>query len=385
MGMNFAPKLTKIFGTRNGKMQPSKKIFLLLGLLSIAQIFSAQSLLNQYTLVLDPGHGGQDPGAKGAFSEEKNVVLTISLRVGELVKEQLPWVKLVYTRTTDVFVPLNERSKIANDNKANLFVSIHANSSKNHAAKGTETFVMGLHKSEENLEVARKENAVVALEEGYKEKYEGYDPNSVESYIIFSLMQNAFLDQSLQVADILEQEFQRFSSRKSRGVKQAGFLVLWNTAMPSILIEVGFISNSDEEKYMNSPQGIEEISQAIYRAIKVYFEDLREKTESLTEKNGKQQAQKQQSQQTFQGIKFSIQLTASKSEVDLNKLEFREIGAVFSKQFDGFNKYYAGLFETYQEARNDIDRCKKIFPGAFIVAFEDGKPIPVDVAVKRKK
>jgi len=337
-----------------------------------------------FTVVIDPGHGGKDSGALGSFTQEKDIVLRLALKLGGLISEGLPHIKVIYTRDTDVFIPLDQRSKIANENKANLFISLHANSSKNIKAHGTETFVMGLHKTQENLEVAQKENAVIALEQDYSERYEGYDPSSAESFIIFSLMQNAYLDQSLQFANLVQNEFTHNVKRNNRGVKQAGFLVLWNTSMPCVLVEIGFISNREEETYINSSKGIDQLASAIYRAVDTYFEELSIKLDKLSEsQDGSQTIDNTIVQLPQKGIVFSVQLTASKATPDLGKKEFVELGKVYYLWLDGFNKYYHGTFSTYAEAKNAIENCKTYFPGAFITAFEDQKPIPVDVAIRK--
>src|SRR5690554_1188958 len=222
------------------------------------------------TVVLDAGHGGRDPGAIGAENKEKDIVLAVALKVGEYLKRELPELNVVYTRTSDVFVPLDERAEIANRAKADLFVSIHANAISNPRIYGAETFVLGLHRSQENLEVAKKENSVIILEEDYTTKYEGFDPNSPESYIIFELMQNVYLDQSISAASIIQDQFEQRVGRHNRGVKQAGFLVLRKTAMPGILVELGFLSNQDEEKFMMSEEGQTYLASAIFRAIRDY-------------------------------------------------------------------------------------------------------------------
>jgi N-acetylmuramoyl-L-alanine amidase len=391
---NCASKLTKIWLTKSNLL--SLVGFFLVSSILIIDLQKVNAQNNskdtyKFTIVIDAGHGGKDSGALGSFSEEKDIVLKIALKLGELIHKNLPYVKVVYTRTDDTFIPLHDRSRIANENKANLFVSLHANSSKNTKAQGTETFVMGLHKTQENLEVAQKENAVIALEEDYSERYEGYDPNSAESYIIFSLMQNAFLDQSLQVADIVQKEFTVNVKRRDRGVKQAGFLVLWNSSMPSVLVEVGFISNRDEEVFMNSAKGQNELAMAIFNSVRTYFEDLNQKLDALNEsKDGKESSViAPSSVETIslpkKGIVFSVQLTASKAAPELNKPEFNALKKVFYLWLDGFNKYYHGVFHNYDDARNVIDECKKYFPGAFITAFEDGKPISVDIAIRKSK
>lgn len=225
------------------------------------------------TVVLDPGHGGKDPGTVGKTFKEKDVVLKIALKVGEYIEKNIPDVKVIYTRKTDKFIELTERSAIANRNKADLFISIHANAIANPKTYGTETWVMGLHKSEENLAVAKRENSVILYEDNYQEHYEGFD-NSPESYIMFSLMQNAYLENSLKLADRIEKQFKDKGNRHSRGVKQAGFVVLYKTATPSVLVEAGFLSNETEEKFLGTDSGQDLIASGIYRAFKEYKSDV---------------------------------------------------------------------------------------------------------------
>jgi N-acetylmuramoyl-L-alanine amidase len=221
------------------------------------------------TVVIDAGHGGHDSGCHGAAAYEKHVALSISLKLGKLIEQYFPDVKVIYTRKTDVFVELYRRAQIANENKADLFICIHCNSGPK-TAYGTETFVMGLHKSDDNLNVAKRENAVILQEDNYQRQYDGFDPNSAEANIIFSLYQNAFLDQSLYFAGSVQDELTGFAKRHNRGVKQAGFLVLFKTTMPSVLIETGFLTHGDEERYLKSEAGQDQIAEGILRAFKNY-------------------------------------------------------------------------------------------------------------------
>ena len=221
-------------------------------------------------VVIDAGHGGHDSGAKGKNSLEKEVALSIALKTGRLIQKNCPGVQVIYTRESDVFVELYRRAQIANENKADLFISIHCNANPSPFAYGTETYVMGLHKSEANLEVARSENASILLEDNYSKRYDGFNPNSSEAYIIFSLFQNAYLDKSLDFASRVEANFTANTKLPERGVKQAGFLVLYRTTMPGVLVETGFLSNSHEEAYLMSSAGQERISFSIYRAFDEY-------------------------------------------------------------------------------------------------------------------
>jgi len=222
-------------------------------------------------VVIDAGHGGKDPGTVGKRGKEKDITLNVALKLGNHIEKNIPGVKVVYTRKTDKFIELYDRATIANEAKADLFISIHVNAIPNKAAhSGTETYVMGLHKTESNLEVAKRENSVIMLDDNYKEKYEGFDPGSAESYILFSLTQNAYLESSLLFADKVENQFKSRVGRRSHGVKQAGFIVLWKTAMPSVLIETGFITNEKEEAFLLSENGQDLLASGIYRAFKEY-------------------------------------------------------------------------------------------------------------------
>lgn len=234
----------------------------------------------KFTIVIDAGHGGKDSGALGSRFKEKDIALKLALRLGKYVNQYLSNVRVLYTRTTDEFIPLHERIAVANKNNADLFFSIHCNSmlTTSNAVEGTETYVMGLHRVAENLNVAKRENKAVLLEQDYTANYDGYDPNSSEGHIMLSMYQNAYLSQSLLLAEKVEQQFVRTAQRKSRGVKQAGFLVLRAATMPSVLVEAGFLSNTIEESYLNSDKGQVYIASAMYRALKAYKNDIETKT-----------------------------------------------------------------------------------------------------------
>lgn len=224
-------------------------------------------------VVIDAGHGGKDIGTRGRVAREGTVTLKIALALGRKIKAELPDVRVLYTRSTDVFIELDERSAFANRHKADLFISIHCNSSpRAKGVTGTETYVMGLHKTEGNLEVAKRENSVILQETDYKQKYKGFNPDSPLAHIMLANYQSAFISSSLRFADFVEREFRE--SRPSRGVKQAGFLVLWRTTMPSVLVETGFLSNSSEEQYLNSSDGQSEVAEAILNAFKKYKKDM---------------------------------------------------------------------------------------------------------------
>jgi N-acetylmuramoyl-L-alanine amidase len=221
------------------------------------------------TVVIDAGHGGHDSGCLGSHAKEKDVTLAVALKLGKFITDNFKDVKVIYTRKTDVFIGLDERAAVANDNKADLFISIHCNSGAK-AAYGVETYVMGLHRTEENLAVSKRENSVVLLEKDYKNKYDGFDPDSPEGNIIFTLYQNAFLEQSLKISTLVQMESSDFAGRYNRGVKQAGFLVLYKTTMPAILIETGFLTNPAEERYMLTKEGQEKLAYSLFRAFTKY-------------------------------------------------------------------------------------------------------------------
>ncbi len=224
-------------------------------------------------VVIDAGHGGHDEGTHGKLLKEKDVALKIALKVGAYIEKNFPDVKVIYTRKDDTYIALDERAEIANRNHADLFICIHANANPNTKAFGTETFVMGLHKDENNLAIAQRENSVILMDENYTERYEGFD-NSPESYILFTLTQSAFQESSLKFASKVESQFKSRVGRTSRGVKQAGFVVLWRTTMPSVLIETGFLTNSTEEKFLAGEDGQDLIASGIYRAFKDYKSDV---------------------------------------------------------------------------------------------------------------
>jgi N-acetylmuramoyl-L-alanine amidase len=250
-----------------------KKLGLPALLLAITLLNSASSPPADFkvdVVVIDAGHGGKDPGTQGKKSKEKDIALKISLKLGKYIEQNLPDVKVIYTRKDDTYLPYYERPIIANKHKADLFICIHANSNPNTKAFGTETYVMGLTKEQKNFEVAKRENSVMLLDENYKEHYAGFDPESAESYIMFSLTQSAFQESSLSFASKVESQFKNKAGRYSRGVKQGPFWVLWSTAMPSVLIETGFLSNEQEEKYLLSDQGQDLLASGIYRAFKEY-------------------------------------------------------------------------------------------------------------------
>ncbi len=248
---------------------------LLLILLSTLLLVSADA--DAFVVVIDAGHGGHDPGAIGKITKEKDLNLAVSLKLGKLIEDGCKDVDVYYTRKTDVFLTLQERANFVNKHNADLFICIHANSADNKSIRGAETFTLGVDKMQSNLNVAMRENSVILLEEDYQTTYQGFDPNSVESYIMFEFMQDRYIDKSLQYASLVQEQFSDKLHRADRGVRQAGFWVLHKSACPSVLIEMGFVSNVEEEKYLNSEQGKNEISNAIYEAFVQYKSRLDKK------------------------------------------------------------------------------------------------------------
>lgn len=334
-----------------------------------------QESISFKTVVIDAGHGGRDPGAIGKMSKEKDIVLNVALKLGEYINMYLPEVKVVYTRKKDVFIPLNRRAEIANENKADLFISIHANAISTSKIYGSETFVLGLHRTKENLEVAKLENSVIVLEEDYTTTYQNFDPNSSESYIIFELMQNIHIDQSIYMASLIQSQFKDRVGRRDRGVKQAGFLVLREAAMPSVLVELGFLTNQSEEKFIASEKGQAYMASAIFRAVrdyKVEF-DSKSKMEDITQK----QLEKEQEK-----INYRIQIASSKKKI-------REGSSIY-KKFDDVWMFKEGERFKYTTACNaDFDSIlvalkdvKNKVNDAFVVAFKGEEKISVNEARK---
>ncbi|MDG5798773.1 N-acetylmuramoyl-L-alanine amidase [Marinilabiliaceae bacterium ANBcel2] len=336
------------------------------------------------TVVIDPGHGGKDPGARGRTVKEKDVVLSIGLKVGEYLKRELSDLNVVFTREEDVFVPLDERAAIANEAKADLFVSIHANSISNPNIYGAETFVLGLHRSAENLEVAKRENSVITLEEDYTTKYEGFDPTSTESYIIFELMQNVYLDQSISAASIIQDQFENRVGRFNRGVKQAGFLVLRKTAMPGVLVEVGFLSNANEEKFLASEMGQVYIASAIFRAIREYKFNYDDRNHIA----GRPSRDKDLTPGDVQvddlfdedQVQFRIQVASSGMLIDDGTGPFELFDDVWVYEEGDLYRYTTGLAGSYEDIQESLSDVREKIPGSFIVAFKNGERIPVESA-----
>ncbi|RPH32801.1 MAG: N-acetylmuramoyl-L-alanine amidase [Bacteroidales bacterium] len=340
-------------------------------------------------IVIDPGHGGSDPGTVGSRTFEKDIALSISLKVGNHIKNTFNDVDITFTRREDKFVALDERTRIANAVKADLFISIHCNSIPSRGPYGTETYVLGLHKSEDNLDVAMRENSVIAYEDDYSSKYEGYDPKSSESFIIFSLMQNAHLDQSLKLANAVQTEFKSQARRFDRGVKQAGFLVLWKTSMPSILIEVGFLSNLKEEAFLATKEGQEQIAMAIFKAFSDYKKDIDSRSSIATvlhDNDAKDTLIPEKGINSNEIVKpnyiFKVQIKSSKKRIPVTPKNFKNLNGIDEIAVEGAYKYAIGTYKTYEEVVEFCKRIKKKYPDAFIIALKGSMIVPIDSALK---
>ena len=355
---------------------------------------------------IDAGHGGHDGGCQGPNSSEKDVALSIALKLGKHIEDNFKDVKVVYTRKTDVYLKLWERAAIANKAKADLFICIHANAAESKAALGTETFVMGLHKSEANLKVAKRENSAILLEEDYKTKYSDFDPNSPESYIVLTMRQNAFVEQSLNLAAKIQTQFTDRVGRKNRGVKQTGFLVLHQTSMPSVLIETGFLTNKEEEKFLISNIGQDYMASAVFRAFKKYKSEIEAKQKNGVEGNStissvtkekkvafniekndkkkdKKRNKKNRGENDEKGIIFKVQIATSSLKLELKPQNFNGVEDVKIYEAGGLYRYTVGKLTNMTDAnRLQLQLRSNGFKDAFIVAFSDGKRIAISQAIK---
>lgn len=336
------------------------------------------------TVVIDPGHGGKDPGCSGRNTIEKEIALSVGLKLGELIKTHHPDVKVVFTRSTDVFVPLHERAQIANKAEADLFISIHCNhiGKRSSTAFGSETYVMGLHRAQDNLDVAKRENATILMEDDYIQHYDGYDPNSPEGHIILSMYQNAHLEHSILFADFVEKQFATGLARKSRGVKQAGFLVLRNTAMPSVLVEMGFLSNDDDEIFLGNKTNHTRIAQALHNAFSQYKGNIEGHIPPAPAGNIAAPETPKATIPAGNGVRFYVQLAASRTGLSPDQQRWNLTVPVETKQEGGYHKYLAGPFADVTRAnavQKDIRAgcCKD----AFVVAYKDGLRISVPEAI----
>ena len=366
----------------------------------------------KFTLVIDAGHGGRDVGALGKKSKEKDINLKVALAFGAYVERNCPDVNVIYTRKTDVFIPLDRRAEIANKAKADLFISIHTNAlPKGKIARGFETYTLGMHRAADNLEVAKRENSVILVESDYEQRYQGFDPSSSESYIIFELMQDKYMEQSVELARMVQQEVCRTASRPDKGVHQAGFLVLRATSMPSCLIELGFITTRDEEDLLNTSKGIDNHARGIYNAFvkyrKKYDKDSTARFEPSATGNTNTAlatnssatvntaggssptaatvAAKKPSGNSDSKPVFKVQILASITNLKVTDSRFKGQKDIDSYYEGGMYKYTVGSSTNYNKINKLRKSLGKKFPEAFVIAFRDGERMDISEAIQEFK
>ena len=400
-----------------------KKVTLIWALMCML-VMTAFAANKRFTLVIDPGHGGHDAGALGAISKEKNINLAVALRFGKYVEQNLPEVRVIYTRKTDVFIPLNERANIANRANADLFISVHTNAlPAGKVARGFETYTLGMHRAKDNLDVAMRENSVISMEKDYQQRYQGFDPRSSESYIIFEFIQGKNMERSVELARMIQRGVCDGANRPDKGVHQAGFLVLRETSMPGCLIELGFITTPDEERLLNNDSRVDDIARGIYEAFAKYknkydrsvsvpyrakdSEDVNipkivpdqepaPKTRVVT--RGKQPKREEATPEQPKRVEKKVK-KAEVADVPVFKLQIfvgsrtlRKGDAHFKGEtdYDSFQegnlvKYTLGASTNY----NEIYRLRKEkldkFPEAFIIAFKNGQKYDVNQAIREFK
>lgn len=399
-----------------------KKHFIVLSyyliLLCLFIVLPIQAQEARFTVVLDAGHGGHDPGAMSATSKEKDINLAVVLDLGDIIEQKFKDVKVVYTRKTDKYLTLQERADVVNNHHADLFICIHTNASPSPAAYGAETFTLGLAKSKANLDVAMRENSVILLEQDYKTKYQGFDPNSVESYIMFEFMQDKYIDKSIEFSSIIQKQFVHYCQRTDRGVRQAGFWVLHRSACPSVLVELGFISNAAEERYLSSNQGQKEMATAVFNAF-VDFKRAHDKksgrqlssvakieqpaksevqtpekpvtpvvnTQPKPEKDTVVKQNKIETpvitqNKTEQAPVFKLQILVSKKSIKTTSPEFKGVRNTDCFIEDGLNKYTVGSEKEFAKIEKIRKELSHKFPKAFIIAFVGDKKISAAQALK---
>lgn len=361
-------------------------------------------------VVIDAGHGGRDPGATFGKIYEKNITLSVALKLGEMISNKFPHIKVVYTRKSDVAVELSKRSQIANDVKADLFISIHVNAAKNTSARGVETFLMGNSHSSKNMAIAMKENSVITLEDDYEQKYEGFNPNSAESYIIFSLMQYSFFENSRIFASVIQEEYVKKLTTPNRGVKQAGFLVLWKASMPSVLTEIGFLSNPKDRAFLTSSSKQKDIALSLFNAFSRYKDQFDSgvnnisvspiisnnepnievpKTNSTAKVTAKATTTATATATTKatttikeKNIEYRVQCLVSKRKKKINFITFGGYHKKIKYYYHANNYKYYMPSTTYKEAKVIQRKLKKDhFNDAFIIAYQNGKKIDIKKAI----
>jgi len=356
-----------------------------------------------FTVVIDPGHGGHDPGAIGRRGKEKNINLNVALKVGRLIQNNCKDVKVIFTRRTDVFIPLDRRAQIANNAKADLFISIHTNSvARGRTVRGAETYTLGLHRTEENLEVAKKENSVILIEDDYQQRYAGFNPNSSESYIIFEFLQDKNMEKSVKLATLIQKQFKTSARRIDKGVHQAGFLVLRETSMPSVLVELGYISTPDEEQYLLSEAGSEALANSIYKAFlnykrehdapisrsKVQQQELpepEEKPEEAIAETPTDEPDSASEPAVIHKPVFKIQILVSDKVLPKGSRQLKGLSPVSYYKEKGLYKYTYGENTDYNKVLRMKREVTAKFKDAFIIAFKNGKKMNINEAIKEFK
>jgi N-acetylmuramoyl-L-alanine amidase len=340
---------------------------------------------DKFIVVLDAGHGGNDPGNIGNGYREKNIALKVVQEI-QAELQKVDGIKVILTRDKDILINLWKRGEIANKAKANLFVSIHCDSHTSNAY-GAGTFVLGLHANKRNFEVAKRENAVISLEENFKERYEGFDPNSEESVLGLTLLQEENLDKSFSLAADIQQNFSQSLKRKNRGVKQAGFVVLHQTYMPSVLIELGFLTNKNEGKFLNSKIGQQKMAKEIARSIKKYYHQLKANTVALTIEKSTPQLKKDigfsAETKSKEEVIFKIQIASSKNKILVKSYNFKGLKNVQRVKVGSYYKYYYGITTSFKEVKNSLLKVKKKgYSDAYIAAFKNGEKVSLAKVLK---
>ena len=322
---------------------------------------------DKFVVVIDAGHGGNDPGAVANRLQEKNINLDIALKLGKMIQRNCSDTKVIYTRSKDVFVTLKGRTEIGNKAKADLFISIHTNSAKNTSAKGTETYIYGLEQTGINMEVAKRENSVILLEEDYSATYQGYDPNSVESFIMFDFQQNKYFEQSIHFASMVQEQFRVLAKRPDRSVRQQNLLVLRLSAMPSILVEVGYISNPSDAAFLGKDANRTKLAESIYRAFIAYKDEWNRKNLSG---HVEQKATVSSSE-----VVYKVQLLTSKKKLSLKDPCFKGLSPISYYEENGWYKYTYGESTRREALSGKLAEAKRYFKDAYIVSFKNGKKL----------
>lgn len=364
-----------------------KRLFFSLCFLLTVVVGSAKD----FTVVIDAGHGGKDPGALSANGKvrEKDITLKVALMVGESIVKKHPEVKVLYTRKSDVFVGLNDRARMANKADADLFISIHVNAAENRSAKGAETYTLGVEeaRTERNLEIAKRENGVILLEDNHEKTYANFNPNSPESYIIFEYMQSEFVKESIHIAQYVQSNFANDANRLDRGVRQAGFLVLNATSMPSILVELGYISNAEEAKYLASATAQQHLSSCISKAFDRYYADLKKLSDGATHPTVSEPTEVVEEQPASVPVVdedapvFKVQFLSSAKKLSKGNQAFKGLTPVDCYYDKGLYKYTYGASTDYNKILRLKRKVNEKFKDAFIVAFVKGERIDTKKAI----